>query len=86
MKVLLPLLLLLLVPALFSTGCLGSRRNAETNAIAAELEEGFKERWVARRVGELMQSGAATDGLQARRLALQEFSERYEFVRGIERK
>ena len=32
----------------------------------------------------LLQAGAATDGLQARRIALQEFKERYEYVRGLE--
>jgi len=81
----LPLFLLLIVMPLALTGCLGSKKNRESSTPAAELEEGFKERWVTKRVGELLQAGTATDGLQARKIALQEFKERYEYVRGIER-
>ena len=81
---LLTLLLLLAVPVSLS-GCLGSRKNKESAHPAAELEETFKERWVTKRVGEILQAGGAADGLQARRIALQEFHERYEYLRGIER-
>lgn len=77
-------LLLLAVPVSL-TGCLGSKKNRETPYPAAELEESFKERWVTKRVGELLQAGTATDGLQARRIALQEFQERYEYIRGAKR-
>jgi len=80
----LTLLLLLTVPLSLS-GCLGSKKKKESAFPAAELEEGFKERWVTKRVGELLQAGAAPDGLQARRIALQEFKDRYEYVRGLER-
>lgn len=80
----LALLILVAVP-LSLTGCLGSKKNRETPYPAAELEESFKERWVTKRVGELLQAGAAADGLQARRIALQEFQERYEYVRGVKR-
>lgn len=78
------LVLIALLPGL--SGCLSSRKPKETTTIAAELEEGFKERWVTKRVGELLLNGAATDGLQARRMALQEFRERYEYLRGDERR
>ncbi len=81
---LLTLLLLLAVPVSLS-GCLGSRKNKESPHPAAELEETFKERWVTKRVGEILQAGGAADGLQARRIALQEFQERYEYLRGVER-
>jgi len=74
------LVLIALLPGL--SGCLSSRKPKESATIAAELEEGFKERWVTKRVGELLLSGAAPDGLQARRMALQEFQERYEYLRG----
>lgn len=80
----LALLLLVAVPVSL-TGCLGSKKNRETPHPAAELEESFKERWVTKRVGELLQAGAAADGLQARRIALQEFQERYEYIRGVQR-
>lgn len=78
-------LLLLLAFPLSQTGCLGSKKNKGSAFTAAELEEGFKERWVTKRVGELLQAGTASDGLQARRIALQEFKDRYEYVRGIAR-
>lgn len=81
----LPLLLVLLFTPFAVSGCLGSKKTKDSPYPAAELEEGFKERWVTRRVGELLQAGTATDGLQARRIALQEFKDRYEFVRGLER-
>ena len=86
MKASLAILTVLLALSLVSSGCRGSKRNPVSQTPAAELEEGFKERWVTRRVGELLQSGAASDGIQARRLALLEFSERYEYLRGVERK
>lgn len=78
-------LLLLIVVPVSMTGCLGSKKKRDTPHPAAELEESFKERWVTKRVGELLQAGAAADGLQARRVALQEFRDRYEYVRGKER-
>jgi hypothetical protein len=77
------LLAFVILPAALS-GCLGSKKTKESPHPAAELEEGFKERWVTKRVGELLQAGTAPDGLQARRIALQEFKERYEYVRGLE--
>ncbi len=66
-----------------SAGCSGPDKSSRV--LASELEEEFKERWVSQRVGELIASGAASDGLQARRMALQEFSERFEYVRGVQR-
>ncbi|GAB1489759.1 hypothetical protein MASR2M8_22130 [Opitutaceae bacterium] len=50
------------------------------------MEEAFKERWVTKRVGELLQAGAAPDGIQARRMALSEFRDRFEYIRGVDRR
>lgn len=78
MKRFLLIFLSLLVVA--SSGCLRLRKPKANPAIATELEEAFKERWVQKRVGELIASGAATDGMQARRQALEEFKVRYEYT------
>ncbi|HEY0946032.1 MAG TPA: hypothetical protein VGD81_12225 [Opitutaceae bacterium] len=78
---------LLLACAVFftlsGTGCFW-RKSQPKPPIATEVEEGFKERWVAKRVGELIASGGAANGLEARRIALQEFKERYEYTRAAE--
>ena len=80
-----PLIVLLAVAAGLS-GCASSRPAREQATSAASLEEAFKERWVTKRVGELLLAGTASDGIQARRLALQEFRDRYEYVRGVDRR
>jgi len=83
-----PRLLLIILLALGAglSGCASSGEREGPSTSAAQLEEAFKERWVTKRVGELLLQGAAADGLQARRLALQEFRERFEYVRGVERR
>lgn len=68
---------------LSGAGCFW-RKSKPNPPIATEVEEGFKERWVAKRVGELIASGAAPNGLEARRMALQEFKEKYEYTRAAE--
>lgn len=68
------------------SGCANSSNQAAPSTSAAELEEAFKERWVTKRVGELLLAGTAPDGIQARRMALQEFRERFEYVRGASRR
>lgn len=81
--------LFLIVLLSFAAGlsaCSSSRKPPEPSTSAADLEEAFKERWVTKRVGELLQAGTATDGIQARRMALVEFRDRFEYVRGVERR
>jgi hypothetical protein len=65
-----------------STGCLfskKSRRPKESSAIAADVEENFRRRWVEKRATELAAQGTAAD--IARTQAEAEFRERYDFTR-----
>ncbi len=84
-----PSRLLLIVVLLLGaglSGCASSGKLQEPSTSAAELEEAFKERWVTKRVGELLLAGTATDGIQARRMALSEFRDKFEYIRGLDRR
>jgi len=67
------------------SGCFGSKKPKPNPAIAADVEEAFKQRWVARRIGELSASGEAADGRKAREQALREFAEKYEYTSAAKR-
>jgi 1,2-phenylacetyl-CoA epoxidase catalytic subunit len=75
--------LFLCIAALWcSTGCLFSKksgRSKESSAIAADVEESFRKRWVEKRAAELAGQGTAADAARAR--AETEFRERYAFTR-----
>jgi hypothetical protein len=65
---------------LLSTGCFFSKKSdrpKESSAIASEVEETFRKRWVDKRVSELTAQGAAAD--VARTQAENEFREKYGF-------
>ena len=68
----------------FSSGCsLFSKKSGKSTdnpAIAGDVEESFRRRWVDKRAGELVAQGAAADA--ARTQANQEFSQKYEYVNG----
>ena len=68
---------LLLSLFVVSTGC--TRKPKPNPAIATEVEEGFKQRWIAKRITELTQAGV-TDAREARRQATDEFRQRYEYT------
>lgn len=75
-------LLLLTVAAttlMLSTGCLFSRKSKakESSAIAGEVEETFRRRWVDKRAAELAAAGTAAEA--ARTQAEAEFRERFGF-------
>lgn len=76
-----PLLLAALAAVLaLSSGCLFSKksgRSKESNAIASEVEETYRKRWVDKRASELMAQGVAADAARAQ--ADQEFNEKYGF-------
>jgi hypothetical protein len=57
-----------------------SRKPKPNPAIATEVEEGFKQRWIAKRMNELMTGGTTTDAREARRQAAEEFRQRYEYT------
>ena len=67
-----------LLLVLSSFGC--SSKPKPNPAIATEVEEGFKTRWIAKRMGELQASGAAPDPREARRLSVEEFRKKYEYT------
>ena len=63
-----------------TAGCLHSGKNAkpkENQAIAAELEESFRQRWIEKRAGELTVRGMTAD--LARAQAIEEFKVKYNF-------
>lgn len=68
----------------FSPGCsLLSRNKAEkppkeSKAPAQDVAQGFKKRWVDKRVAELTAQGLTTDAAQTR--AAQEFSTNFEYL------
>jgi hypothetical protein len=67
---------------LLSAGCFFSRKKAapkENTAIAAEVEESFRRRWLEKRAGELAAADTAAEA--ARTQAEAEFRERYGFMR-----
>ncbi len=78
-----PLLLLALtVLALQASGCIFSKKPKtakENPAIAADVEESFRRRWVEKRAAEIVVKGTAADA--AKTQAENEFRERYGFTR-----
>jgi hypothetical protein len=66
-----------------SSGCLFSKKSSlpkESSAIAADVEESFRIRWVGKRASELAAQGTTPDA--ARSQAEGEFRERFGFAQG----
>ncbi|MSU48911.1 MAG: hypothetical protein EXS37_07465 [Opitutus sp.] len=76
-----PLLLSVVVAALaFSTGCSffkKSSRSKESSAIATEVEETFRKRWVDKRTADLAATGTGADASRVQ--AETEFREKFGF-------
>jgi hypothetical protein len=73
-------LLLALVCLNLTAGCISLRKNpkpTENPAIAAELEESFRQRWIEKRAGELTAKGVTAD--LARTQAIEEFKGKFNF-------
>jgi len=72
------------IPALFvllTAFSLGGCFNITTpKPIAGVVEESFKNRWIAKRMGELQASGKATEPREARAMAVEEFKKKYEYT------
>lgn len=81
MKYCCSLLLLSLVLGL-GAGCFG--RSKPNPNIAADVEESFKQRWIARRMAELQASGVS-DPRQARLQATEDFRKKYEYINSARR-
>lgn len=81
-----PLLLLALaVLALQASGCIFSKKPKtakENTAIAADVEESFRRRWVEKRTAEIIAKGTAADA--AKTQADAEFRERFGFTRAAQ--
>ena len=79
-------LLFLLIPGLaLFTGCtLFKKKPKENRAIASEIEEGFKQRWVEKRGSELMALGLRPD--LARQQAIDEFRDRFGYTHAAGKK
>ena len=72
---------LLLVALVFSPGCVFSKKPKkpkESQSIAADTEEGFRQRFVDKRMAELVAQGVAPEA--ARSKATDEFRARYEYT------
>ena len=69
---------LILLSALCRGGCFNFFK---PKPIAGEVEEGFKNRWIAKRMGELQASGKAKDPRDARAMALDDFRKTYPYTR-----
>jgi len=61
-----------------TSGC--SSKPRPSPRVAAEVEEAFRQRWIAKRMGELQASGKAADARQSRRMATDEFKQRFAFT------
>ena len=79
------LLCLLLVPtlALFASCSHGKKKPKENPAIATEVEESFKQRWIEKRGAELMALGLRPD--LARQQAIDEFRDRYGYTHAADK-
>ena len=75
------LLTLALLTSICASGChfwKKSSKPKENPAIVADMEEGFKVRWVEKRAGELTATGVGAEA--ARQRADAEFRERYSYT------
>jgi hypothetical protein len=79
------LLSVLLVPTLtlFASCSHGKKQPKENPAIASEVEEGFKQRWIEKRGAELMALGLRPD--LARQQAIDEFRDRYGYTHAADK-
>jgi hypothetical protein len=73
---------LCLASILALTAC--SSKPKPNPAMATEVEQAFKARWIAKRIGELTQAGV-NDPREARRQATEEFKQRYEFTNAAQK-
>ncbi|MFT3783249.1 MAG: hypothetical protein QM790_14665 [Nibricoccus sp.] len=74
--------LCILMAAFALGGCFNIR---SPKPIAGPVEESFKNRWVAKRMGELQAAGQAKDAREARTMAVEEFRKKFEYT-GVSKK
>jgi hypothetical protein len=79
-----PLLFLLLPPLALLAGCKHNPKKPKENpAIATEVEEGFKQRFVEKRSAELVALGMRVD--LARQQAIDEYRDRYGYTHAADK-
>lgn len=79
------LIFLLLLPLALLAGCKHNPKKPKDNpAIASEIEEGFKQRWVEKRAADLMALGLRPD--LSRQQAIDEFRERFGYTHAANNK
>lgn len=64
--------------ALCLSGCFNI---VQPKSIAGKVEEDFKTRWIAKRMGELQASGKASDAREARAIAVEDFKKAYAYTK-----
>lgn len=72
-----PVLFVLLAALTLNGGCFNITK---PKPIAGTVEESFKNRWIAKRMGELQANGKAADAREARAMAVEEFKKKYEYT------
>ncbi len=75
------LLFILLAASMLLSGCLFSRKPRkpkETSAIATDVEQEFKSRWIAKRVADLAAQGVTGDAAQEQ--ANRDFQDKFAFA------
>jgi len=78
------LLFLLLLPLALLAGCKhGPKKPKDNPAIATEVEEGFKQRFVEKRSAELVAQGMRID--LARQQAIDEYRDRYGYTHAADK-
>lgn len=70
----------LLVAVLLVGGAGCFHRSKPSPEIATTVEQEFKQRWIAKRMGELQASGVS-DPREARRQATEDFRKKFEYLR-----
>ena len=79
-----PLFYCLLVSLVLSAGCWHSKKKPkEITAVATDVEEGFRLRWIEKRSGDLVAQGMRID--IARQQAIDEFKVKYSYLRSTEK-
>lgn len=74
----------LLVSLVLSAGCWHSKKKPkEVTAVATDVEEGFKLRWIEKRSADLVAQGMRID--IARQQAIDEFKVRYSYTRAADK-
>lgn len=79
------LLIVVLASLLVLSGCFSSSKKPVNNRVAAQVEEEFKQRWIAERMANLARSNPEMEPREVRRLAVQEFRDKFKHTDAAKR-